>query len=73
MDGQLHTMSREECFSLGVEWGMAWQLAKGSAAFAVTVHGENKDRIVAMLETQQRKVSIEETGDWATVTVAGLD
>lgn len=73
VDGELAAMGREECFSLGVEWGIAWQLAKGAVPFSLMVHGENSDRIGAMLETQGRKFSVVASRGWATITVASLD
>ncbi len=65
---------REAAFTLGVEWGRAWEASRSAAAWSLQVHAENVDRIVAMLTGQGRRVSVTMNGsDWATIAVAGLD
>jgi hypothetical protein len=73
VDGKLTALSREECFTLGVEWGIAWQLALGPAAFSIQVHAGNVDRISALLNDRGRTFSVSTSPDWISFSVSGLD
>lgn len=75
IDGKLSSLTAEEAFTLGVEWGRAWELAKQPAPFALTVHARNADRISGMLSEQGRRFArpSKRVGDYTEVSVAGLD
>lgn len=73
VDGKLGASSREEAFTLGVEWGSAWEAAKVPGAWSKQVHAENADRIAAMLAQQGRRFTVAVSGGWATIAVVGLD
>lgn len=74
IDGKLWALRREECFTLGVEWGITWQQATLSAPFQVTIHADNLDRIGPMLVQQKRTFLVKQAGaGWVTLSVAGLE
>lgn len=73
-DGSLSSLSQEEIFTLGVEWGRAWELAKAPSSFAISVHAANETRISAMLVNQGRRFDCgPATGRFIEFSVAGLD
>ena len=73
IDGELAASSREESFTLGVEWGIAWGKARGAPGFAFQVHAANAARITALLTEQGRKFSAATSAGWTSFTVLGLD
>lgn len=73
-DGSLDRETRQQAFTIGVEWGRAWELAKRPGPFTLTIHAENSERILAMLAHQGRQAkTAPATGGWMSVSVAGLD
>jgi hypothetical protein len=75
IDGQILGLTGEEAFTLGVEWGRAWELAKLPDPFALTIHAKNADRIAGMLTEQGRRFARppKRVGDYVEVSVSGLD
>jgi hypothetical protein len=55
--GALDALSQAEAFTLGVEWGRAWELSQWPAPFTLCVHTQNAFRISAMLVNRGRQVT----------------
>lgn len=73
-DGSLDGETRQQAFTLGVEWGRAWELARQPRPFTLSIHAENSARILAMLAQQGRRAkACPATNGWVSVSVAGLD
>jgi hypothetical protein len=67
-----HTLA--EAFTLGVEWGIAWEKAKAAGPSKFSIHAENADRIGAMLADQARRFSVgPASSGFVEVSIAGLD
>lgn len=74
IDGRLSGLTTEETFTLGVEWGRAWEMAKLPAPFTLTIHAKNTDRVTGMLTEQGRQSRTSRpSGGFVEISVAGLD
>jgi hypothetical protein len=73
-NGELSGLSRQECFTLGVEWQMFREkLDAEPGAFSEQVHMANVARLSAMCRRRKREVSVhwlhEDHPDWRVLNV----
>lgn len=74
IDGKLWSKSREECFTLGVEWGIVWTKLQRPEPFVHTIHIDNLERIMSALTDFKRTcVVVHPSPGWVTLQVAGLE
>ena len=73
-NGRLGDATQEQCFTLGVSWGVAYERSHRPAGFEQLVRTENAGRIVKMLTARGRRVKVESAAlGWVALIVAGLD
>lgn len=69
-DGQLDGLTKQACFTMGVEWGMTYERTRNGVPFKTLVHIQNCDRIKKMLVEVgwfATDVSEDDEGGWAMV------
>jgi hypothetical protein len=72
--GALAGQSVAEAFTLGVEWGIAWEKARAPGPSTMSIHESNADRITGMLASQGREFSAGPASSGRIdISIAGLD
>lgn len=68
-NGELDSLSKQECFTLGYEFSTFMALLDTGDEFEVMVHSENRSRLLKLCDHMDRIWGIHDHDDWPTIHV----
>ena len=68
-NGELDAISKQKCFTLGIEWAMIKELLFKKKPFSQPFHSDNYERVKILANKYAKEWTIEYHDDWPLLTI----